>query len=135
MDFTTAVKTVFKRYAEFGGRSCRAEFWYFELAIILFEIAYFIVDGVLRAISLTPLSLLLGLVSLVFVLAIIVPILAVEFRRLHDIDKSAWWLLLSFVPFGGLVLLYWFCQPGDRGANRYGPNPLGPAMSVAEQFS
>ena len=135
MDLTTAVKTVFRRYAEFGGRSCRAEFWYFELALVLFELAYFMLEGISRVIGFTPLSLLLGLVMFVFALGIIVPCIAVTFRRLHDVDKSAWWLLLSIVPFGGFVLLYWYCQPGIRRSNRFGPDPLGPSASVAEQFS
>ena len=60
---------------------------------------------------------------LVYTLILFVPFLAVNVRRLHDVDKSGWWLLIHFVPFGPLVLLVFFCQDGDSGPNRYGPNP------------
>jgi uncharacterized membrane protein YhaH (DUF805 family) len=72
-------------------------------------------------------QILAGIASLayfVFALAVLIPSLAVVFRRLHDLDKSAWWILIGIIPLiGSLLLLYWFCQPGTSGSNQYGPDP------------
>jgi uncharacterized membrane protein YhaH (DUF805 family) len=66
-----------------------------------------------------------SLVSLIVSLGLILPGLAVEVRRLHDIDKSGWWVLISVVPLVGIILLLiWFCTEGTRGPNRFGSNPL-----------
>jgi uncharacterized membrane protein YhaH (DUF805 family) len=136
MDMTTAVRSVLSRYAEFSGRSRRAEYWYFALAYILFEIAYLIVSGIVHVIGFAPLSILLGLASFIIALGLLVPSLAVAFRRLHDTDRSAWWLLIALAPFiGGIVLLVFYCLPGTPGPNRYGPDPLAPTSGVADQFS
>jgi uncharacterized membrane protein YhaH (DUF805 family) len=61
-----------------------------------------------------------------FGLATFLPGLAVTARRLHDIGRSGWWMLLWLVPLvGWIVLIVWYCQPGQPGTNQYGPNPLG----------
>ncbi len=129
-----------KKYAEFTGRARRSEYWLFTLFIVLVEIAYFILvsaigggtSGNMNAIGLV-LSGLYGL----FVLGIIIPSLAVGFRRLHDTERSAWWLLIAFLPFiGGLVLLIFNVLPGTTGPNKYGPDPkAGPQTDTAAVFS
>ena len=129
-----------KKYADFSGRARRSEYWLFTLFIVLVEIAYFILvsaigggtSGNMNAIGLV-LSGLYGL----FVLGIIIPSLAVGFRRLHDTDRSAWWLLIAFLPFiGGLVLLIFNVLPGTTGPNKYGPDPkAGPQTDTAAVFS
>ena len=123
MGFMEAVKSCFRRYVDFQGRSSRSEYWWF----ILFYIIVYVV--LLLAAAVVP---ILGILALVFVLAIILPSLAVSIRRLHDLDKSGWWILISFVPIIGLILLYWFCLKGTDGDNRFGPDPLG---NVAERFA
>lgn len=112
MDFATAVKTVvMQKYANFSGRAIRSEYWWFILAYIIAYLVLAIVDYVLGA------QLLTAILSL----ALLIPSIAVGVRRLHDLDKSGWWLLLGFVPIVGLILIYWFAQPGTPGANRFGP--------------
>lgn len=112
MDFATAVKTVvMQKYANFSGRAIRSEYWWFILAYIIAYLVLAIVDYVLGA------QLLTAILSL----ALLIPSIAVGVRRLHDLDKSGWWLLLGFVPIIGLILIYWFAQPGTPGANRFGP--------------
>jgi uncharacterized membrane protein YhaH (DUF805 family) len=106
MNFFDAVKICFRKYGVFEGRATRPEYWYFVLFI-------FVVYLVLRFLS-VPLSLL-------FDVGIIVPHLAVGARRLHDTDRSGWWLFIALVPLvGAIVLLVWFCQPGEVGDNRFG---------------
>jgi uncharacterized membrane protein YhaH (DUF805 family) len=112
MDFATAVKTVvMQKYANFSGRAIRSEYWWFVLAYIIAYLVLAIVDYVLGA------QLLTAILSL----ALLIPSIAVGVRRLHDLDKSGWWLLLGLIPIVGLILIYWFCQPGTPGANRFGP--------------
>ncbi|RYE55078.1 MAG: DUF805 domain-containing protein [Rhizobiaceae bacterium] len=112
MDFATAVKTVvMQKYANFSGRAIRSEYWWFVLAYIIAYLVLAIVDYVLGA------QLLTAILSL----ALLIPSIAVGVRRLHDLDKSGWWLLLGLVPIVGLILIYWFAQPGTPGDNRFGP--------------
>jgi uncharacterized membrane protein YhaH (DUF805 family) len=68
----------------------------------------------------------ISLTTGIFSLAVLLPGIAVSVRRLHDLDRSGWWLLLAFVPVVGIiVLLIWFCTKGTDGSNRFGPDPLG----------
>ncbi|MFK7941469.1 MAG: DUF805 domain-containing protein [Paracoccaceae bacterium] len=123
MGFMEAVKSCFRRFVDFQGRSPRSEYWWF----ILFYMLVYIV--LLLATAVIP---LLGILMFIFMIAIILPSIAVSIRRLHDLDKSGWWLLISFVPIAGLILIYWFCLKGTDGDNRFGPDPLG---NVADRFT
>lgn len=121
----------FRRFAEFGGRSRRKEYWMFTLFSILCSAATL------------PLDLAMGytiddngpigvIVSLVF----LVPSISVSFRRLHDVDRSAWWLLLAFIPIiGWIILLVWNCTDGTPGPNRFGPDPKNPDGDLTGVFS
>ena len=122
-----AIKT---KYADFSGRARRKEFWFFQLHYMLmlyaglFALLFF--EGLLtewEGFGEAGIIVLAPGYFLVYTLILFVPFLAVNVRRLHDVDKSGWWLLIHFVPFGPLVLLVFFCQDGDSGPNRYGPNP------------
>jgi uncharacterized membrane protein YhaH (DUF805 family) len=114
-DIQKAVKTCFKKYVEFNGRAARPEFWWFALFQIVVSVVLGIVSRQLE-----------GLASL----AMLLPALAVGARRLHDIDKSGWWMLLWLVPvLGWIVLIYWAVQPGDVASNKYGEPPATPAAA------
>ena len=107
MNFSQAVAACLRKYADFSGRAGRPEFWWF----FLFQVVVMIVTGMMS-------EILNGIAAL----GLLLPGLAVGARRLHDIGKSAWFLLLALIPIlGFLVLLYWSVQPSD-GANAYG-NP------------
>jgi uncharacterized membrane protein YhaH (DUF805 family) len=110
---------VLRNYAQFNGRSRRSEYWYFALFNLLILVGLTLVD--LMVYFMTGSGL--GILRLIYGLAIFVPAIAVSIRRLHDTDHSGWWLLLAFVPVAGLVLLWFMAQDSDAGTNRYGQNP------------
>jgi uncharacterized membrane protein YhaH (DUF805 family) len=121
MGFGEAISTVLGKYATFTGRAARSEFWYFFLFTVLVDIVCNVIDAVaFPRMEIEPISTIVGL-------ALFLPSLAVTARRLHDIDRTLWWVLIAFTIIGLFVLLYWYCQPGTQGENRYGPDPLGGA--------
>jgi uncharacterized membrane protein YhaH (DUF805 family) len=111
-----------KKYAEFSGRARRKEYWMFALfnAIILVAIVVFTL--VIASMD-ESLSMIGGLLIIVYSLATLLPGLAVAVRRLHDTGRSGWWFLIAFVPFGGIVLLVFTVQDSAPGENQYGKNP------------
>lgn len=123
MSFTAAVRSVLSQYAQFGGRARRAEYWWFVLFSVLVGVATSILDIALGTDfegSVTS----SGLFSLIANLALLLPSLAVAVRRLHDIDRSGWWVLIALIPIiGVIVLLVFFVQDGTPGPNRFGPSP------------
>jgi len=118
--------TAMKKYAVFNGRARRKEYWMFTLFNVIFSIVAIVLDNILGTASE---DLGYGLIYGLFGLAIIIPTLAITVRRLHDIGKSGWWILISLIPIiGGIwlfVLTVTDSQPGD---NQYGANPK---MSMA----
>jgi uncharacterized membrane protein YhaH (DUF805 family) len=129
-----------RKYAQFSGRARRSEYWLFFLLIVIAEIVYFAVLGAAGGFSPNGPSgaamAVMGIFSLAF-LGVIIPGLAVSFRRLHDTDRSAWWLLISLIPgIGGLVLLVFYLLPGTNGPNKFGPDPkASPTGDTAAVFS
>ena len=122
MTMGEAIRSVLSHYASFDGRATRSEFWWWVLFTIIASLAAGILDGLAIAPILGRdafygphvLSALLGI-------ALILPGLSVSVRRLHDIDRSGWWILIGLVPLiGNLVLLFWYVQPSQTGRNRFG---------------
>jgi uncharacterized membrane protein YhaH (DUF805 family) len=106
---------VLKNYAGFSGRARRKEYWMFTLVNILVLIVLSILGGVAR-----PLVFL----AVIYDLAMIVPSLAVSFRRLHDTGRSAGWIWIGLIPvIGAIVLIVFTATDGQRGPNKYGPDP------------
>jgi uncharacterized membrane protein YhaH (DUF805 family) len=105
-------RVVFENYANFAGRARRSEYWWFTLANLIVWIVLVVLSAAVRVFS---------VLELVYLVALIVPSLAVTFRRLHDTDKSGWWILIGLVPFvGGIILLVFMCTDSTPGTNRYG---------------
>ncbi len=110
-----------KKYATFGGRARRKEYWYFSLFNIIISIALVVTDGIVGSESDQG---SLGLLGGIYTLAMLIPSIAVAVRRLHDTERSGWWLLIGFIPLiGGIILLLFMVQDSKPGANRYGSNP------------
>tara|TARA_B100001123_G_scaffold224837_1_gene253137 strand:+ start:1725 stop:2081 length:357 start_codon:yes stop_codon:yes gene_type:complete len=107
--------SVLKKYAVFSGRSQRKEYWMFGLFHgIIIILSLLVVDLGDAA------AVLVG----IYYLATLLPTLAVTFRRLHDMDRSGWWLCIQLVPIlGAIVLLVFLATDGTKGDNRFGPDP------------
>lgn len=116
------LKVVRDNYANFNGRARREEYWMFTLFHTIIICALGIIGGVAFA-AIDSMSLMVILIC-VYVLATFIPSLALTVRRLHDIGKSGWFLLIQFIPYiGGIVLLVFTVKNGDTGTNQYGDDP------------
>ena len=124
--FGQAVKSCFNQYCGFKGRASRAEFWWFTLftGIVGFVLGF--VDGLLFTSTENAFFALLGFSGL-FQLGVFLPTLAVTARRLHDTDKSGWWMLLYLTIIGGIVVFIFTLLRGNEGSNKYGEDPYAVA--------
>ena len=112
-----------KRYADFKGRSRRKEYWMFFLLNFCVSIGFFILSVILGQVSQT-LALVVTGIQFLYGLAVIIPGISCGIRRLHDQDKSGWFLLLAFIPLvGPFIVLFFMVQEGTRGSNQYGRDP------------
>jgi len=119
-----------RRYAQFSGRSQRKEYWMFVLGYVIVAVVLNIIEGILGLSGTVGGSN--GPLTALFGLAILIPSIAVGIRRLHDTDRSGWWLLIALVPIiGAIVLLVFFVSDGTRGPNRFGPDPKDPGQAEA----
>lgn len=108
-NYRQAIITCFKKFADFKGRARRRKFWYFELFCVLLSLLLSFMNE-----DLATLAMLITLI----------PNIAVNVRRLHDINRSGWWMLIALVPIVGvLLLLFWAAQEGNPTANQYGESP------------
>lgn len=106
---------VLKKYAVFSGRARRTEYWMF----FLFNLIIAFVLGFVEGLAGGP-----GVIGVLYSLAVLIPGIAVSVRRLHDTDRSGWWLLIALIPLiGAIVLLVFMVQDGKPGQNQYGANP------------
>jgi uncharacterized membrane protein YhaH (DUF805 family) len=112
---------VLKKYAVFEGRARRKEYWMFVLFNIIIIVVLALIDYLTGTFSpRAGVGLLGGLYSL----AVLIPSLAVTVRRLHDIERTGWWILIGLIPvIGNIVLLIFMVLDSEPGTNEYGPNP------------
>ncbi len=124
MNFVEAVKSGYQNYVNFSGRSARSAFWWWALFQIIVAIIIGAVEGGGQA-SAGMMSYNAGPIAMVWSLANLLPGIAVGARRLHDIDKSGWWLLIGLIPLiGWIILIVWYATKGTTGDNRFGADPL-----------
>ncbi|MDE7111916.1 MAG: DUF805 domain-containing protein [Muribaculaceae bacterium] len=110
VNFIQAIQLAFSNYVNFNGRASRSEFWWW----VLFTFLVGLVCGVIGNQWLTS----------AVNLALLLPNLGLNVRRLHDIGKSGWWLFLGLLPIvGWIILIVWLCKPSDMQDNQYGPVP------------
>lgn len=124
--FGTASARFFTRAFDFQGRASRAEYWWVQLMIGSVLFGSIITIGSLGdSGQATGVAETLSLLLLVFLVIGVIPGISLAVRRLHDTDRSGFWCLLSLIPFGGIVLLVFYCIGGTRGENRFGRDPHG----------
>lgn len=112
---------VLRKYAVFGGRARRKEYWMFFLFNLIISFLLGVFDGVMGTFS--P-EAGLGLLGGLYSLAVLIPSIAVTIRRLHDTGRTGWWFLIIFIPLiGAIVLLVFMVLDSEQGSNAYGPNP------------
>lgn len=112
-----------KQYANFTGRARRKEYWMYSLFYAIFYVALLVIESVIG---------LGGLLTLIYSLALLLPTLAVGARRLHDTNRSGWWLLIALIPLvGSIILLVFFCQDSEATANQFGANPKTGTIEMA----
>ena len=115
VNFPTAIEACFRKYVDFNGRASRSEFWYFFLFAAIVGLVALVLDEASGSD---------GLWYALAVLGLLLPNLAVQVRRLHDTDRSGWWVLIGLIPIvGPILLIIWDCQMGDLEANRFGAAP------------
>jgi uncharacterized membrane protein YhaH (DUF805 family) len=115
---------VLKKYAVFDGRSRRSEYWYFALFNFIITVVFEI---------LTQASGVFLVLLYIYDLAVLLPAIGVSIRRLHDTNRSGWWILIGLIPIvGWIILIVFMGQDSDLGDNKYGSNPkLTPAAAKA----
>lgn len=123
MSFMDAVRSVLSQYATFSGRARRSEFWWFGLFAFLAYVVAYAIDQAIGTMILT----------VVVWLGLIVPTLAVSWRRLHDTGRSGAWWLIGLVPVvGGIILIVFYVLDSQPGDNQYGPSPKQAPMIAGE---
>ncbi|WP_140984094.1 DUF805 domain-containing protein [Asticcacaulis tiandongensis] len=124
MTFVEAIKSAFNNYVNFKGRATRSEYWWFMLfQILVLAIPYLLLIGEASRGQAGIGTALYWLIAL----GLFLPGLGLSFRRLHDTNRSAWWLLIGLIPLiGGILLLVWTILKGTDGPNKYGEDKLRP---------
>lgn len=121
--------TVMGNFANFKGRASRSEYWRFYGITV-------VIAGILNVLSAlvadTALASVVGIISLAYNAAILLPSIGLGVRRLHDIGKQGWYLLISLIPFGIIYVIYLLAQKGDEGDNEYG-SPMSYEVITAEE--
>lgn len=121
MNSVEAVRSVLTRPVLFTGRACRSEFWWFALFVLVVDVLASIIDVPLNS----PVA------EVIAGLLLLLPLISVSVRRLHDTERSGWWALVGMVPFIGPIWLLVLCaQAGNSGYNQYGPSPSQPAAAA-----
>lgn len=114
MDFQTAVRTCFNKYADFSGRATRAEYWWWVLFNVIVSIVVGVVAGIIPHVG--------QFISYAVSLALLIPSLAVAWRRLHDMGRAGGWYFIGLIPLvGWIILIVWLCALSQPFDNRFGP--------------
>ena len=119
MTFFQAINTCFNKFILFEGRAKRTEYWYWRLfqvslARISDRLDAFYFNGYEHSLNFGPFELLIGPLAVIVLFLTYIPTISVSVRRLHDINKSGWWLLVSLTGIGIFILIYWHLLPSSN---------------------
>jgi len=116
MDLQNSIKTcIAKKYADFNGRASRSEYWWFQLFYIIVTFVAVMFDAMYIDNVQT-----MGPVELIATLGLFLPALSVTARRLHDVGRSGWWMLIFITVIGLIPLIIWYVSVGTKSKNKYG---------------
>jgi uncharacterized membrane protein YhaH (DUF805 family) len=121
MNFTEAISSGFQNYVNFSGRAQRSAYWYWTLFAFIASAIALAIDALIFGVNLEG---GLNIVQTIVGLALLLPSLAVSIRRLHDLDRTGWWILIALTGIGAILLIIWYVMKGTDGPNRFGPDPL-----------
>jgi uncharacterized membrane protein YhaH (DUF805 family) len=126
MTFFESVNSACYKSFQFSGRSVRSEYWYFILFIVIVDFFLSFLDAMILDIAWIDFidTEEIGALGLIFTFATIIPSLSVCARRLHDVNRSGWWMLIPFTILGIIPFVYWMCKVSDIGENRFGAPPF-----------
>ena len=122
MSFVQSIKSGFSKYFNVSSRSSRSEYWSFTIFVLLCSMIAATVDASFLGVD--PNASNYGPIQAIFAILTFIPSFTVSVRRLHDVNRSGWWLLIVLTIIGILVLLYWLAKKGTDGSNNFGENPL-----------
>src|SRR3954451_15885157 len=121
MSFSAAVQDAFAKYATFSGRSSRPAYWWWYLFTLIAVLVAVLIDEILGT----------WIISAVLTLGLLLPNVAILFRRLHDAGHSGWWILIGLLPLIGSIVLLVFTLQGSEPPNRWGSGPDAPEPALA----
>ena len=124
VNFSEAIQLGFKNYFNLQMRSSRSEYWYWILFVSVLGLIVDFLDATIAGSSWLEYDEVWGPLTIIFNLVVFLPGIAVGVRRLHDVNRSGWWLLISFTVIGLIPLIIWAVSKGTEGKNRFGKNPL-----------
>jgi len=129
MQFVDDVKTSFIKYFDFSSRSSRSEYWFFSLFVFLISLLGYFIEYLITGDALFDKLLaeqpIITNSEIIIYLTLLIPAISLSVRRLHDVNRSGWWLLITFTIIGLIPLLYWSgFKKGDEEGNRFGSNPI-----------
>ena len=124
MTFGESISTCFKKYVDFNGRASRSEFWLFTLFLFIVSIVLLFLDPMLAGEAFLEYDDIFAPLGTIFSIITFIPAISVTARRLHDVNRSGWWMLIWFTVIGIVPMLYWNCKKGDLEENRFGVNPF-----------
>ena len=125
MSFTESIGSCLRKYVDGNGRASRSEFWYFQLFLFVLTTISQFIDSAVFGTGLGE----TGTVYMVIMLGTLLPFICGVVRRLHDVNKSGWWVLLIFTCIGIIPLIIWEATKGTSGSNEHGDDPLAAAQS------
>jgi len=125
---------MFENYSNFSGRARRSEYWYFRLATAVIFFALIAFAGLLAIVTGGALAFQIAMaIFFIYILLSVIPSLAVTVRRMHDLGKSGWNVLISFIPLVGPIwFLVLLATEGEQGENYYGPDPKSTIEEIDE---
>ncbi len=125
MNFQQAIESAFKNYFKFEGRASRSEFWLFNLFLFLVNLVFNVLYEIFNSLESGILMLLISLLSIGWLLFILIPSFSITIRRLHDTNRTGWWILITITIIGIIPYFIFLILKGTEGENRFGPDPLG----------